>query len=251
MSSPINNNRQSAHPRAHSRTRSPTPRRAPCGDAATSGTGIARAKNCPQTTIKTASPQNCHTIEIPNAAHPAPSPAPMTAPADQAACNSGINVRPSARSTADPSTLIITSSAPMLNPTITKPTAVTGSECARPAPTPIPASPTATRHNTPRIPPRAPNRDRIAVVAPSPASEPTVTPASTAPITPSSTARSARRLGSRGPHVDSVIPPRANAAITALRHGTSSRRSATVVTGWRTRRRRRPTAAATTASART
>jgi hypothetical protein len=48
--------------------------------------------------------------------------------------------------------------------------------------------------------------------------DPTVAQARTRPIVPVPTRRSDLIAGSRGPHVDTVIPPRANAVMMALRH---------------------------------
>ena len=50
---------------------------------------------------------------MPRAAQAAPIPAPMATPMDQAACIIGMRVRPAARSTAEPSTLISTSRVPI------------------------------------------------------------------------------------------------------------------------------------------
>ena len=57
---------------------------------------------------------------MPRAAQAAPIPEPTAAPTDQAACIIGMRVRPAARSTAAPSTLISTSRVPIPAPVITK-----------------------------------------------------------------------------------------------------------------------------------
>ena len=116
----------------------------------------------------------------------------MIPPNDQAACINGISVLPAARSTAAPSTLIITSTAPIPKPTITNPAVVTATEWATPAPTPIMAIAAPTNHRVAQIPRREPSHDTNADDAPKPATEPTVTPARTRPTAALPSPRSAR-----------------------------------------------------------
>ena len=64
---------------------------------------------------------------------------------------------------------------------------------------------------------RLPSRCRTGVEASSPMMAPTVTPARNRPIVAVPIPRLALMAGSRGPQVETVIPPSANAAVTAHR----------------------------------
>jgi hypothetical protein len=128
-----------------------------------------------------ASAMNCAAGATPRAAQAAPIPDPKAAPMDQAACIIGMRVRPAARSTAAPSTLISTSRAPTPSPTITKATATSGTEPAVSA-RPMTASAAAVSRSAPATARRPPSQCRTGVDATSPRMAPTVTPARSSPI---------------------------------------------------------------------
>ena len=127
MTRPMSSSRQSSQPRSHWRSFAPAVRlgvrlgaRAAGRDARRHHEGRGRDEDGP--------PMICAAGEMPRAAQAAPIPAPAAAPMDQAACMIGMRVRPAARSTPEPSTLISTSRIPIPGPTTTKATAISGTQ---------------------------------------------------------------------------------------------------------------------------
>ena len=134
----------------------------------------------------------------------------------------GSRVRPAVRSTAEPSTLMRTSSVPMPAPVITSPAATSGTDLTMSA-TAMSVIATATTPSAPVSARRAPSQCRSGVDPSSPPMAPTVTPASSSPIVAVSMPSSVLMAGSRGPQAESEIPPRANAAVIAQRQRASVR----------------------------
>ncbi len=157
---------------------------------------------------------------MPMAAQAAPIPEPTAAPMDQAACSIGMRVRPAARSTAAPSTLMSTSRRPIPAPMITKAAARSGTE-PRTSARPMTAIAAAMSRIAPQTARRLPSQCSTGVEASSPRMAPTVTPASISPIVAVPTPRSALTAGSRGPQAETVIPPSPKAAVIARRHRAS------------------------------
>ena len=132
---PMSSSRQLSQPRSQCRSAAPRSRaRRPVltglllPGRACSPRGIPGATAKAVAAISTASPMNCAAGLMPRAAQAAPIPDPTAAPMDQAACMLGMRVRPAARSTAAPSTLISTSRVPIPVPVITKAIAISGTE---------------------------------------------------------------------------------------------------------------------------
>ena len=171
--------------------------------------------------MRTASAMICAAGEMPRAAQAAPIPDPTATPMDQAACIIGMRVRPAARSTAAPSTLISTSRVPMPSPTITKATASSGTEPAMSA-RPMTVIAAAMSSSAPVTARRLPSQCRTGVDASSPRMAPTVTPARSSPIVAVPMPRLALMAGSRGPHAEMVIPPSPNAAVIVHRQRASA-----------------------------
>jgi hypothetical protein len=136
----------------------------------------------------------------------------------------GMRVRPAARSTAAPSTLISTSQVPIPVPVITKATASSGTEPTMSA-TPMRVIAAAISRIAPATARRPPSRCMSGVEPSSPRMDPTVAPASSSPIVAVPTSRLALMAGSRGPQAETVIPPRPNAAVIARRQRASSGRA--------------------------
>ena len=160
MTTPMSSSRQSSQPRSHWRSLArrscggcPAGARLPCGIPA----AVPRAAAA----MRTASAMSCAEGEMPRAAQAAAIPAPTATPMDQAACIIGMRVRPAACSTAEPSTLISTSRMPIPSPTITKPTATSGTE-PRMSARPMTAIAAAMSRSAPAIGPAAsqPVQDR-------------------------------------------------------------------------------------------
>ena len=166
---------------------------------------------------------NCAAGETPSAAQAAPVPAPAATPMDQAACIIGIRVRPAARSTAAPSTLISTSRMPIPSPMITKTAATSGTEPSMSA-RPITVIAAAMSRSAPARDRRLPSQCRTGVDASNPRMAPAVTPARSSPIVAVPVPRAALMAGSRGPHAETAIPPSPNAIVTARRQRASAGR---------------------------
>src|SRR5215470_15252429 len=165
---------------------------------------------------------------MPSAAQAAPIPDPAATPMDQAACIIGMRVRPAARSTAAPSTLISTSRVPIPSPTTTKATATSGTEPTMSA-RPMTASAAVMSSSAAAMARRLPSQCRTGVDPSSPRMAPTVTPARSSPIVAVLTPRPALMAGSRGPHAAMVIPPSPNAAVTDHRQRARAKRSAATI----------------------
>ena len=163
-------------------------------------------------TMRTASEVSCTEGEMCSAAHAAPIPEPTAAPIDQAACIIGMTVRPSAPSTAEPSTLMSTSRRPMPAPARTKTIASTGTEPAASA-RPMALIAAAMSTSAPTIALRLPAQCRTGVEASNPSMAPTVTPASSRPMVAVLMPRPDLIAGSRGPHAEMAIPPSQNVAV--------------------------------------
>ena len=170
--------------------------------------------------MTTASAMNCAAGETPSAAQAAPIPAPTATPMDQAACIIGMRVRPAARSTAEPSTLISTSRMPIPSPMITKTAATSGTEPSMSA-RPKAVIAAAMSRSAPARDRRLPSQCSTGVDASNPRMAPTVTPARSSPIVAVPVPRAALMAGSRGPHAETVIPPSPNAVVTVHRQRTS------------------------------
>ena len=215
MTTPMSSSRQSSQPRSHWRSLA---RRSGGGCAAGPRLpcGIPAAVPRAAAAMSTASAMSCAEGEMPRAAQAAAIPAPTATPIDQAACIIGMRVRPAACSTAEPSTLISTSRMPIPSPTITKPTATSGTE-PRMSARPMTAIAAAMSRSAPAIDRRLPSQCRTGVDASSPRMAPTVTAARSSPIVAVSMPRPALIAGSRGPHAEMAIPPSPNAAVTVHR----------------------------------
>ena len=200
MTTPISSSRQSVQPRSHWRTLA---RRVAVGGASPerSPVGMAGAMVRATAPMITASPMNCTGGVTPSAAHPAPIPDPTAAPTDQAPCIKGMRVRPAARSIADPSTFISTSSVPIPKPMNRKATLTRGSD-GRVMATPMTAKAAATTRSDAVTPPRLPSRWSTGAEMTRPAMAPTVTPARSRPIVAVPMPSSALTAGSRGPGGD-------------------------------------------------
>ena len=228
ITTPITSRRTSIQPRSHCRTRTPTGGRG-ASSATVSGAaaGMARAIASVTTTTTTPSAMNWAEGAMPSAAQAAPIPEPTAAPTDQAACISGMSVLAAACSIAAPSTLMSTSSVPMPRPTVTKPSATSGTDWASRAP-PISTSDPAIVSSAVDTAHRPPRRPSSGVEIPRPAIEPTVEQAIRIPTVGVSMLSSRISSGRRGPQVAMVTPPRPNAAMIALRQRTRVRRSRVV-----------------------
>jgi hypothetical protein len=224
MTTPMSSSRQSIQPRSHWRSLAPRScSGGPAGGRLPPGSPAAVPRAA--AAMRTASAMSCADGLMPSAAQAAPIPDPAAAPMDQAACIPGMRVRPAARSTAEPSTLISTSRAPIPTPTITKATATSGTE-SRMRATPMTVIAAAMSRSAPMMARRPPSRCRTGVDAISPRMAPTVTPARSSPIVAVPMCRPALIAGSRGPHAEMVIPPSPNAAVTVHRQRASAGRSA-------------------------
>ena len=219
----MSSSRQFSQPRSHCRSFAPRSRFA-CSAGARSPRGIPAATQNAAAAMRTASPMNCAAGAMPRAAQAAPIPDPTAAPMDHAACMLGIRVRPAARSTAAPSTLISTSSVPIPVPVTTKATAISGTERTT-SERPMTVNAAAMSRTAPATARRLPSRCSRGVEASSPRMAPTVPPASSSPSVAVPTPRSALTAGSRGPQVEMVIPPSPNAAVITQRQRASSGRA--------------------------
>ena len=166
---------------------------------------------------------NCAAGETPSAAQAAPIPDPTATPMDHAACIIGMRVRPAARSTAEPSTLISTSRMPIPSPMITKTAATSGTSPSMSA-RPKAVIAAAMSRSAPARDRRLASQCRTGVDASNPRMAPTVTPARSSPIVAVPMPSAALIAGSRGPHVETAIPPSPNAVVTVHRQRTSAGR---------------------------
>ena len=223
MTRPMSSSRQSSQPRSHWRSLA-LRSCAGCPDGASLPSGIPAAAPRAATAMRTASAMNCAAGETPRAAQAAPIPDPAATPMDQAACIIGMRVRPAARSTAEPSTLISTSRTPIPSPTIARATASSGTE-PRMSARPMTVIEAAMSSSAPVTARRLPSRCRTGVDASSPRMAPTVTPARSSPIVAVPMPRPALMAGSRGPQVETAIPPSPNAAVIVHRQRVSVVRS--------------------------
>src|SRR6202167_4260076 len=215
MTRPMSSSRQSSQPCSQWRSRATRSRAGASAGAWLRG-GMAAVVHQAATTMTTASPMSCSAGLMRRAAQAAPIPEPTAAPTGQAACIIGIRVRPAARSTAAPSTLMSTSRVPIPVPAITKPMATSGSEPTMSA-TPSNVIAVAMSSSAARMARRPPSRCSSGVEPSSPRMDPTVTPARSSPMVPVPMPRSALMAGGRGPQAEMVIPPRPNATVTAHR----------------------------------
>src|SRR5664279_4118624 len=169
------------------------------------------------------------TIGTPNCSAAAPIPAPTMVPKLNEAWNSGITVRPSARSLAAPSTFMATSQMPLPRPNSVNPMTTSGVIVVV-APTPTMTIPRPAPVTLPAIVASEPNLAMTWLDRVNPTMAPTATPKTIKPISNVLAPNESRIAGVRAIQLARPMPESAKITKTALRHRTISLRVSATAT---------------------